>query len=54
MFIVLFIIFIGILIIKELIDDASYREKCRKRGYKTYIDVGGTLRYTSDNRKVYK
>ena len=52
MWIILFIIFIGIPIMKELIEDASYREECRRRGWDTYIDVGGTWRYTDTNKKV--
>ena len=53
MFIVLFILFIGIPLIKEEIENQNYREQCRRRGDKTYWSTDG-LRYTSDNRKVYK
>ena len=53
MFIILFIIFIGIPLIKEEMENQTYRESCRRRGDKTYWSTDG-LRYTSDNRKVYK
>ena len=36
MFIILFIIFIGIPLIKEEMENQSYREECRRRGWDTY------------------
>ena len=53
MFIILFILFIGIPLLKESIENQSYREECRRRGYDTYWSTDG-LRYTSTNQKVYK
>ena len=53
MWIVLFIIFIGIPLIKEEIENQSYRDECRRRGYDTYWSTDG-LRRVSDNKKVYK
>ena len=53
MFIILFIIFIGIPLIKEEMENQSYREECRRRGWDTYWSTDG-LRRTSDNKKVYK
>ena len=53
MFIILFILFIGIPLLKESIENQSYREECRRRGYDTYWSTDG-LRYTSNNQKVYK
>ena len=53
MFIILFIIFIGIPLIKEEMENQNYREQCRRRGDKTYWSTDG-LRYTSNNQKVYK
>ena len=53
MFIILFILFIGIPLLKEEMENQSYREECRRRGYDTYWSTDG-LRYTSTNRKVYK
>ena len=53
MFIILFIIFIGIPLIKESIENAQYRDECRRRGWDTYWSTDG-LRRTSDNKKVYK
>ena len=53
MFIILFILFIGIPLIKEEMENQSYRESCRRRGDKTYWSTDG-LRYTSNNAKVYK
>ena len=53
MFIVLFVLFIGIPLLKEEAENQSYREECRQRGYKTYWSTDG-LRYTSNNKKVYK
>lgn len=53
MFIILFILFIGIPLIKEAIENQQYREECRRRGWDTYWSTDG-LRRTSDNKKVYK
>ena len=53
MFIILFILFIGIPLLKEEMENQSYREECKRRGYKTYWSTDG-LRYTSTNQKVYK
>ena len=53
MFIILFILFIGIPLLKEEMENQSYRESCRRRGNKTYWSTDG-LRYTSNNQKVYK
>ena len=53
MFIILFIIFIGIPLIREEIENQAFREECRRRGWDTYWSTDG-LRYTSTNRKVYK
>lgn len=53
MFIILFILFIGIPLIKEEMENQSYRESCRRRGDKTYWSTDG-LRYTDTNQKVYK
>ena len=53
MFIVLFILFIGIPLLKEEMENQNYREQCRRRGDKTYWSTDGQ-RYTSNNRKVYK
>lgn len=53
MFIILFILVIGIPLLKEAIEDANYREECRRRGDATYWSKTG-LRYTSNNEKVYK
>lgn len=53
MFIILFILFIGIPLLKEEMENQSYRESCRRRGDKTYWSTDG-LRYTSTNQKVYK
>jgi len=53
MFIILFILIIGIPLLKEEMENQSYRESCRRRGDKTYWSTDG-LRYTSDNTKVYK
>lgn len=43
MFIILFILFIGIPLLKESIENQSYREECRRRGYDTYYadPIGG-------------
>ena len=51
MFIVLFILFIGIPLMKEAVENANYREQCRLRGDKTYWSTDG-LRYTDTNKKV--
>lgn len=53
MWILLFIIFIGIPLLKEAIENQNYREQCRRRGDKTYWSTDG-LRYTDTNQKVYK
>ena len=53
MFIILFILFIGIPLMKEEIENQKYREACRRRGKKTYWSTDG-LRYTNNNQKVYK
>lgn len=50
MFIILFILIIGIPLIKEAIEDANYRDECRRRGDKTYWSKDG-LRYTDTNNK---
>lgn len=53
MWLVLFIIFIGIPLINEEIENQAYRDECRSRGWDTYWSTDG-LRYTSTNQKVYK
>lgn len=53
MFIILFILFIGIPLIKEEMENQAYRDECRRRGYDTYWSTDG-LRRVSDNKKVYK
>ena len=53
MFIILFILFIGIPLIKEEMENQNYREQCRRRGDKTYWSTDG-LRYTDTNQKVHK
>lgn len=53
MFIILFILIIGIPLLKESIENQQYRERCRRRGDKTYWSNDG-LRYTSTDKKVYK
>ena len=53
MFIILFILFLGIPLLKEEIENQNYREACRRRGDKTYWSTDG-LRYTGSNQKVYK
>ena len=53
MFIILFILFLGIPLLKEEIENQSYRDECRRRGYDTYWSTDG-LRYTNNNTKVYK
>ena len=53
MFSILFILFIGIPLIKEEMENQNYREQCRRRGDKTYWSTDG-LRYTDTNQKVYK
>ena len=50
MFIVLFILIIGIPLIKEEIGNQQYRNDCRQRGDKTYWSTDG-LRYTDTNKK---
>ena len=53
MFIILFILVFAIPLLKEEMENQSYREECRRRGEKTYWSTDG-LRYTSTNQKVYK
>ena len=53
MFIILFILIIGIPLLKESMENQNYREQCRRRGDKTYWSTDG-LRYTDTNQKVYK
>lgn len=53
MFILLFILVIGIPLLKEAIENQQYRESCRRKGYDTYWSTDGQ-RYTSNNKKVYK
>ena len=53
MWILLFILFIGIPLIKEEIENQNYRAQCRRRGCDTYWSTDG-LRRVSDNKKVYK
>ena len=53
MFIILFILFIGIPLIKEEIENQAYREECRRRGRETYWSTDG-LRRVDNNKKVYK
>ena len=53
MYIILFILVFGIPLLKEEMENQSYRESCRRRGDKTYWSTDG-LRYTSNNAKVYK
>ena len=53
MWILLFILFIGIPLIKEKIENQNYREQCKRKGQDTYWSTDG-LRYTDDNKKVYK
>ena len=53
MFVILFIFVFGIPLLKEEMENQSYRESCRRRGDKTYWSTDG-LRYTSNNAKVYK
>lgn len=53
MFIILFIFVFAIPLLKEEMENQSYREESRRRGDKTYWSTDG-LRYTSTNQKVYK
>lgn len=53
MFILLFILVIGIPLAKEAIENEQYRQECYRRGDKTYWSTDGQ-RYTSNNKKVYK
>lgn len=53
MFIILFIFVFAIPLLKEEMENQSYREECRRRGDQTYWSTDG-LRYTSTNQKVYK
>ena len=41
MFIILFILVFGIPLLKESIENQSYREECRRRGYDTYWSTDG-------------
>lgn len=50
MFIILFILIIGIPLIKEEIGNQQYREERRRSGDKTYWSTDG-LRYTDTNKK---
>ena len=36
MYIILFILVFGIPLLKEAMEDAQYREECRRKGYNTY------------------
>lgn len=54
MFIILFILIIGIPIIKELNENEQYRQWCLRNGVDKYVHVDGTYRYTATNKKVYK
>lgn len=49
---ILFILFIGIPLLKEEMGNQSYRESCRRRGDKTYWSTDG-LRYIGSNQIVY-
>lgn len=51
MFIILFILIIGIPLIKEYMENESYRQDCYNRGQKTYWSNDG-MRYTGTNKKV--
>ena len=51
MFIILFILIIGIPLIKEEIGNQQYREECRRKGDKTYWSTDG-LRYTDTNENI--
>ena len=53
MFIILFILFFGIPLIKEEIENQAHRDECRRRGYDTYWSTDG-LRRVDNNKKVYK
>ena len=53
MFILLFILIVGIPLLKEEMENQSYREQCRQSGQATYWSTDG-LRYTNNNQKVYK
>lgn len=53
MFIILFILIIGIPLMKEWYADQQYREQCYRRGEKTYWSRTG-LRYTKNDKEVYK
>ena len=50
MFIILFILIIGIPLIKEAIENQNYSDECRRNGDKTYWSKDG-LRYTDTNKK---
>lgn len=51
MFIILFILFIGIPLIKEWIENENYRQQCHNRGMDTYWANDGTYRYTDTNKR---
>ncbi len=51
MFIILFILFIGIPLMKECWENEKYRQECQRKGYKTYWSNDG-MRYTGSNKKV--
>lgn len=53
MFIILFILVIGIPLLKEAIENEQYRQECYRRGDSTYWSTTG-LRYTNNDKKVYK
>ena len=53
MFIILFILIIGIPLMIEWNKDQQYREQCRRRGDTTYWSRTGK-RYTKDDKPVYK
>ena len=52
-FIIGFIFVWVIPLLKEEMENQSYREQCRRSGDKTYWSTDG-LRYTDTNQKVYK
>ena len=50
MFILLFIIFIGIPIMKELLEDSQMRDEAKRKGYNTYVANNGGLKYVDSNK----
>ncbi len=48
---ILFILFIGIPLMKECWENEQYRQECFNRGDKTYWSNDG-IRYTDTNKKV--